>query len=58
MLRMETKKPTKTKLVESSPNAIARDAAVALLKGALDCGPSDRVCNQIRAALVCLEVIS
>jgi hypothetical protein len=43
--------------VDAAVNARLRDEAVALLKGALACGPSDRVCNQIRDALVCLEAI-
>lgn len=51
--------PTSPKLVEPSPNARARDAAVSSLKVALAWPdvPS-RARAEIRAALVCLEEIS
>lgn len=54
-----TPKKAKLTVVEPSPNAMARDAAVILLKSALAHG--GYVCDvrdDINAALACLEVIS
>jgi hypothetical protein len=51
------RKPVKLRVVEPSPNAMARDAAVILLRSAMTRFWSTERTADIEAALVCLEVI-